>query len=315
MTLLSRHSNSEKTIAGYYHKLQSNFRQHITQRHRQKIKRIREQQRVQGAVEAIIEGTDVRLRGLRNYQKELSNYARDLLEHIEGLVASMPPPLLIDSRSLYQDPLARILLSDIQVVQRLLIRNQDIQDFFSAEDDRTRDEVFALMFIRHREKTALGSEIHGDMILREVRQTCLGLYGHRLVGPSKTEAEVRFEMLVTLFESVIRYIKDKFLQEKKTLLNANSISALPPSETRITNPKVYLSRLTNELSTPTQLIKLEDSQVRVSKLGIKLELESSMPSDLLKLHTIQVGDADSCVVTMIRYPRDGITAVDGFGMI
>ena len=170
-----------------------------------------------------------------------------------------------------------------------------------------RDEVFALLFIRHREKTILGSEIRGGIILREVKQTCLGLYGHRLVSPCMTEEDARFEMVVTLFESVTRYIKDKFLDEKKRLLK--SVKKMPAFglDGSIINPRIYLDRLIEELNDPRQLVSLESNQIRISKLGIKLPLESSMPSDLLNLYKIQVGDADSCIVTLIRYPRDGLS--------
>ena len=121
-------------------------------------------------------------------------------------------------------------------------------------------------------------------------------------------------MLVTLFESVVRYIKDQFLEEKKKLIDHKKGSVSIRPDESIINPKVYLHRLVQSLSVPTQLIKLEDKPVRLTKMGIKLQLDSPAPSDLLRLYELQIGDADSCVVLIIRYPRDGLSVRDESGM-
>lgn len=308
------HSLSENTFVNYYHRLQTNLQHQLETRRHDKLTARREQKRIHGAVEAIIEGTDIRLRGVKNYHKELAGCAGDLLEHIESLVGSMPPPVMVDSDSLIMNPLVRTLLSDIKIVQRLLIGHQDIKDFFNELEDRIRDEVYAILFVRHQERAVLGSELHGEILLREVRQTSLSFYGHRLVGPSPTEEDVRFEMLVTLFESVVRYIKDQFLEEKKKLIDHKKGSVSIRPDESIINPKVYLHRLVQSLSDPTQLIKLEDKPVRLTKMGIKLQLDSPTPSDLLRLYELQIGDADSCVVSIIRYPRDGLSVRNESGM-
>lgn len=297
-----------KTLIFFDHiqKLWERLQQQLERRRYYKFRERREQKRMRDAVEAIVEGTDTRLRSVRNYQKQLCECACNLLDHLESLVDSMPPPLVVDSKSLFSDPLVHTLLSDMQTVQRLLIRNQDIQEYFDSVDNAIRDEVFALLFIRHSEKTILGSEIRGEIILREVKQTAYSFYGHRLVGPSPTEEDARFEMLLTLFESVVRFIKDQFLQEKKDLINQkDNYAAIHPDE-NINNPEVYIKKLVKQLSFPTQLIRLQDNLVRISKMGIKLPLDSPVSSNLLRLYELRVGEAESCVVTIIRYPRDGM---------
>lgn len=307
MTLLNIRSLTENTFSSYYHRLQMNLQQQLDKRRQEKLRQRRELKRMRGAVEAIIDGTDSRLRSVKNYHKELGGCARNLLDHIEILVDSVPSPIVVDNNSLVLNPLVRTLLSDMEIVQRLLIRNQDVQEYFNTMDDGIRDEVYALLFIRHREKTILGSELRGDIILREVKQTCLGFYGHRLVGPSPSEQDVRFELLVTLFESVVRYIKDLFLEEKKQLINRSKNSVVVRPDQSIINPTVYLYKLIERLSSPSQLIKLQQNEVRVSKMGIKMQNETSIPSDLLKFHELQIGAEDSCIVSIIRYPRDGLS--------
>jgi hypothetical protein len=274
-------------------------------------------QRIDGVVEAIVEGTDIRIRGVINYKKQLQESALNLLEHIEDLVDSIPAPTLVDNRSLIYDPLARILFPDEQTIKRILIYNRDIKTFLAKVENTTTHEFFALLLLHHKEKTILGSKTHGQILMRDVRQITFSFYGHRLVAPSPNEELVRTEMLVILFECVLRYLKTRQIEARKRLLTRNNHYLLNHPEENINNPEVYLRILIQQLSSPQRLVKLEQNMVRMSRTGIKLPLDSPEPSYLFKLHELQVGDDESSLINIIRCPKDllsewSTTRVSGF---
>ena len=263
--------------------------------------------KIEGVVEAIVEGVDIRLRGVGNYKKQLGQTAINLLEHIESLVDSIPSPTLVDKNALIYDPLTRILFPDEQTIQRILIHNRDIQTFFSKVENSSTHEFFALLLLHHKEKTVLGSRTQGQMLIRDVRQITLTFYGHRLVAPSLNEEHVRTEMLIILFECVIRYLKTRQIEERKKLLTRDNRYLLNHPEENINNPEVYLRVLLQQLRDPDRLVKLEQNRVRLSRTGIKLPLDSAEPSHLFKLYELQVGDDETSLINIIRCPKETLS--------
>jgi hypothetical protein len=264
-------------------------------------------QKVCGAVEALVEGTDNRLRGVCNYRKQLREGACQLLQHIESLVDRIPPPLLIDRDSLVCDPLVRALLSDVDTIHRLFINNRNLQQYFAAQNAAPSYETFALLFLRHEEKTILGSEIHGDIILREVCQTAFRFFAHRLVAPSPTEPAVRIELIINLFEMVVRHIKSEILQQKRCRMHPAPSQGIADYGLDINNPEVCIKVLVEQLAVPERLIQLENELVRVNDMGIKLPMKSTDPSNLLPLNEFKIGGQSAQGVKIIRYPRHGFT--------
>ncbi|MGD8587682.1 MAG: hypothetical protein PVG22_02520 [Chromatiales bacterium] len=279
----------------------------MQERRDQKLREQRKFNKICGAVETIVEGTDVRLRGICNYRNQLCEGACGLLRHIEAIVDSLPHPIGIDDDSLISDPMVRALFCDTQTLQRLFFNNRQLQAFFESTEFADRDEVFALLFLRCREKTILGSEIHGEILMREVRQETCHFYGHRLIAPSPSEAAARIGMIITLFENVVRYIKNLMLEKKMSLSKRQHHYSPLLLEQNLNNPEVYLRILVEQLSTPERLITLQDNHVRLNDMGIKLPLHSDKPSNLLCLNQIQIGERHPNVVRLIRYPKSGLS--------
>ncbi len=317
MTSQNRHSENAFACYEYFHSLWMQLQRLLSERKHQKLREQREFKKICGAVEAIVEGTDIRLRGVCNYHNQLREGACRLLQHVERLVDSMPDPIVVDDDALVGDPMVRTLLSDSQTLNRLFVGNKHIQAFFEAAENAHREKVFALLFLRRKEKTILGSEIHGDILLREVQQTVFSFYGHRLVAPSPSEGAARIEMIIALFESVVRYIKNLMLQQKKILMKPQTGCLVSLPEQNINNPEVYIKLLVEQLNVPDQLISLQDSLVRLDSMGIKRPLESDTPSNLIRLNEIQIGDRQSNVVSIVCYPKDGLSVrfVSGLSVV
>lgn len=307
MTSFNRHIENTIACYEYFHGLWLQLKRLLGERRDQKLREQREFKKICGAVESIVEGTDARLRGVCNYRNQLRDGACGLLQHIEGLVDSMPDPIRVDENALVCDPMVRSILSDTKTLNRLFVFNRHIQAFFNTANDAQQDVVFALLFLRYREKRILGSEMHGEILMREVQQTALSFYAHRLIAPSPSEETVRVEMIISLFESVVRHIKNLMLQQKLQLMKQQNDFLAASPEQNINNPEVYIRLLVEQLSIPERLITRQDKLVRLNSMGIKLPLESDIPSNLLRLNEIQVGDRQSNLVSIICYPKGGFS--------
>jgi hypothetical protein len=268
-----------------------------------RLKQQEEKKQLSRAVESIVEGTDKRIRGIGGYQKQLRNSAHGLLGHIEKLVEDMPPAVVVNRVAFANDPrVSSLFVNAIEMLQ-LFSQNADIQTFFSSNENLERHEVFALLFLNREKKNVLGAEMRGEIILREIKQTAINFFGHQLIGPSATEESARAVMKKTLFDSVIRHLKNNITQLRHSLSEKQKKVVLNNPSKNISNPEVYLEMLREQLSLPQELIKLQDNLLRVSKMGIKLPLESRVPSNIMQLYEVEIGGRQSRIVTLVRFPR------------
>lgn len=263
-----------------------------------------EAQRLSSAVETIVQGTDIRLRAIGNYQKRLRRSARELLDYIEGLVADMPPAVKLSQGAYSRDSLVNTLFPNTEAMHRLFSQSLPVRNFFSNSENQQRQEVFALLFLNRTERTILGAELRGEMILREVAQTSVSFSGHQLIAPQATEEAARGALKKILFESVIQKLKTQITQLRYGQTDEEKIAGMRNPQRNINNPEVYIEMLVEQLSLPQRLINLQDKLLRVSKMGIKLPLDSTAPSDTVRLYEVEIDGEQSRVTTLVRYPRD-----------
>ncbi|MEN8178108.1 MAG: hypothetical protein ABFS39_05750 [Pseudomonadota bacterium] len=268
-----------------------------------KLRQQREGEVLSNAVETIVDATDARLRAIGSYQEDLRESARGLLDHIEGLVMLMPAAVQLNQSAYINDPMVNMLFRSPAEFHRLFSQNLPIQDFFNSPENHKSDEVFALLFLKRAEKSILGSAIQGEIILKEVLQTSVTFSGHRLMVPCATEQSVRSAMKRTLFESAVQYMDRLIAKMRHAQTAEEKIAALQNPYRNIDNPEVYLQMLTEQMKLPQKLIRLQDSLLRVNAMGIKLPLDSSAPADQVRLHELEIGEEQSRIMTLVRYPR------------
>jgi hypothetical protein len=269
-----------------------------------KLRQQGEAERLSSAVETIVEGTDIRLRAIANYQKRLRNSARELLDYIAGLVADMPPAVKVSQTAYSNDSLVNALFPSSEAMHRLFSQNLPLQNFFHDVENRQRQEVFALLFLVRTEKNRFGAELRGEIILREVPQTSVGFSGHQLFAPRASEEAARRALKKTLFESVIRQLKIQITQLRYGQTDEEKVAGAQNPQCNINNPEVYMEMLVEQLSLPKKLLNLQDKLLRVSKMGIKLPLDSTAPSNKVRFYEVEIEGEQSRVVTLVRYPRD-----------
>jgi hypothetical protein len=254
------------------------------------------------AVEAIVNGTDRRLRALSGYRKRLRESAHELLDHVEEIVAALPEPLLITRKSLVMDGTVRRLVRNREQYAELFQGNALIREFFNDPLRQTCQQAFALLYLIRYDKTVLGTEMRGQLLLRGVRQTAVNFASREVVAPCESEDSVRKVLKKSLFDSVVLHIKMELLQMREARTEEQRRQAHLHPDENLKNPEVYLRLLAEQLRSHRELLTLKDDQIRISKMGIRLPLDSTASSDMLRLFEVGVG-GQSRVVTIVCYPR------------
>ena len=269
-----------------------------------KLQQQREAESLSSAVETIVDGTDIRLRAIGNYQKRLRKSAREFLDYIEALVAGMPPAVKVSQTAYSSNSLVNTLFASTEAMHRLFSQSSPVQNYFNVAENRQRQEVFALLFLNRTVKNIFGAELRGEIILREVAQTSVSFSGHQLIAPQATEDAARRALKKTLFEGVIQQLRLQITQLRYGQTDEEKVAGAQNPQSNINNPEVYMEMLVEQLRLPKKLIRLQDQLLRVSKMGIKLPLDSALPSNKVRLHEVEIDGEQARIVTLVRYPRD-----------
>ncbi|OOZ37461.1 hypothetical protein [Solemya velesiana gill symbiont] len=179
------------SLRGYFQEQWDQLMRLLEAQSQKREARLAEEDRLDEAIESIVTRTDSRMRALTRYKTRLREGARGLLLHIDNLVDELPDALLISKDTFLQDPQVSTFFSSIEEVNELCNQFYDMHDYLITPEHRGANEIFFILFLKYQEKTVLGSEIQGDILLREVQQTSVTFFGHQLLAPSVTELEVR----------------------------------------------------------------------------------------------------------------------------
>jgi len=309
----------------------------------------RERERAIGeVVEQVVEGTDPRIRAVSGYRRTLGPAVGRTLEFVDDLVASLPAPLELSRSAWQDDPHVNAFFGNADDVRETLTRSKELRDFF-AQHPHVR-EAYALLSMTRQEKRVLGMALHGDMVQREVAQTSVSFVEHRIVAPAATEAGVREETkrrALNLFvvraqgqladlqiqrEGLEREHQAQQLRLRQARTREQSLAAAEDGAAEIEaieaslaeNAKAlealggalatlddYVEQVRKVFASPEEHLERARVALRVNRMGIKLEGQTTAPGSDLSLLELAMGSMRR-IVTLARCPREEMLSVEEF---
>ncbi|WP_177421151.1 hypothetical protein [endosymbiont of Lamellibrachia barhami] len=275
----------------------------LKERQANRLRERADAERVAKAIESVVEGTNPKLRGVSSYQKQLRNPVHDLLGRIDDLVSALPQAITVSQRSFNENNLINALFSNSEQVQQLFSQNRAVRRYFHAKDNPGRTDAFALFFVACKEKTILGTETRGEMLLRDVQQTAVIFSDHQLLAPEPAEEAVRTTLKWTLLEYVTKYVKEQISHMQHALSEEEKQTAALNPEQNPNNPEVYLKALIDQLRNPDALISMHSTPLRISRMGVKLPLDSTADANQITLFETVIGTGQPKAVVIVHFAR------------
>ncbi|MGB7932918.1 MAG: hypothetical protein WCH04_11960, partial [Gammaproteobacteria bacterium] len=149
---------------------------------------------IEAATERAIDATDPRLRALGNYRKRLREPVEQAARHIIALVDSQPAAMEISRRSYGTDPRLRAFFVSAEHLQEVLGGMKTVRDYLQGISGPLPDAIFGLLSLAWKERTVLGTEQHGEIVRRDVKQVAVSFFDHRFGAPAGSEADFRWEL-------------------------------------------------------------------------------------------------------------------------
>lgn len=153
-----------------------------------------EQAAVSEAIEMVVEATNPKIRLLSNYKTNLRPSVKQALGYANAQLAQIPGPVEFNRKAFAMNPLVHAVFGSADSMQRAFSLNRPLVEFFARPENVNVTECFALLGMEKREKRVLGSEMKGDIMVREVQQVVVSFENHQLLAPSRSEQELRNQL-------------------------------------------------------------------------------------------------------------------------
>lgn len=178
-------------------------------------------------VEAIVDRVDPRLRALASYRSQLVPALETAVQAVDGLIDALPPPVLVGRDAWTSTPHLRAYFTNPEKMQETFDTDSNVRDFLTSAEARGATEIFAAMSMRLDRSTRFGSEMVGDQVLADQRQSAISFSDYRIGVLATDENDFRRGLRRRVLEEVaaramqqilgMRSRRDSLSEEKDVL--------------------------------------------------------------------------------------------------
>ena len=234
---------------------------------------------VQDAIESVVEGTEPRIRLVSGYQKKLQKEVSNSLSYIDELVEAIPAPIEVSRSRFANNSQVNAYFASVGELQQTFSHSSDLKAFFDDVENRDRQEAYALLCMQVTEKQVTGIEMNGDMLRRDVLQTAVNFYDHKILSPAATETGIRQGLKQCIFDGLITYIlqgitslktQQNDLQDQRRILSAKL-------RARLSHGTGLNALLASAHDDQTGLIEIEERLADAEKLLKQMPVNHNAP--------------------------------------
>jgi hypothetical protein len=156
---------------------------------------------VNRAIERVVDSANPRLRALPGYRRKLFDAVARSLDFCAELTGRIPGPLTLDRESWSKDPVVNALFGSYERM-RQCITSAAVRAYVKETALETGD-CFGVLLAMPEVRTQLGTELFGDAVQRDVRQTVVSFSDHELLLPSAEPGQVREQLKDAALDVVV----------------------------------------------------------------------------------------------------------------
>jgi hypothetical protein len=280
---------------------------------------------LQEALEHVIDGTDGRVRLVNGYRKKLLGAIKRSLVYTEQLVNRIPGTIEITRNNFVSNQYVNAFFTNPRELKTTFEQSSELAEFFGNRGDGKHDVGWALLCMQKQEKTVFGVDLQSGEMRREVQQTAVSFFDQHIYSPAPSETELRNELKSCMFEGLItnalghiveRRTRRGHLETERGILHGRLRHVDEESkpvirerldkvgrqlnELGLTTPQACLDEVEKVFSRPENYIRLRNISMKLDKMGIKIEQDSTQPSNELELAEVEIEREKPRVVVLAR---------------
>lgn len=157
---------------------------------------------IKAAIEHAVDSTDPWIRVVSGYKRKLRPAVLQAMEYVGALVDEMPPVIVISSGSYNSDSRLRPFFMSSSDMWKVL-HNCMTSTGFRRAQGAPKPLVYALLTMQKNERSILGAEVVGDIVMRDVLRHAVSFESHQLIDPSESEDETRGKLKKRAFDHLL----------------------------------------------------------------------------------------------------------------
>jgi hypothetical protein len=131
-------------------------------------------------VEAVVDAVEPRIRLRPRYRTWLAPGAQRTITHLRALARDLPEPRVMAHAGWSDDPFLSTWFANPERVGECLGESDELRRYFGANP--AARECCALLAMRYGERTVLGHALQGELVVRDVQQTHVSFFDHRVLA-------------------------------------------------------------------------------------------------------------------------------------
>jgi len=208
------------------------------------------------AIGRAVEVIDPLLKMVSGYERKLAAAVAPALAYCAELATAIPGPLDVSARGFGADPLVHAIFAGPGDIAEMLGRSREVRQFLADPRQGAAEDFFALLGMRPREKTVLGTVQRDGMLQTEVPQQLLYFADHTLWGLGSSHEITRRRLQDAAFDSLAHGFADRVAEIREQQANA----ALAP--------EFLLQGFVEWLAAAREHLYLQPTEVCVDRMGV-----------------------------------------------
>jgi hypothetical protein len=155
------------------------------------------------AIERAVDGTDVRLRAVRDYKRRLREPVIAAVEHITSLVDEIPAATELSPEAFSDDPRLRAFFASPKRISEVAGGFPSLRELRRSGPKPLPANLYGLLSMEWSERDVLGMGLVGSQVRRGVAQVVVNFSDHRFLCPSATEDESRRAIKRRVYDYVL----------------------------------------------------------------------------------------------------------------
>lgn len=254
-------------------------------------------------VENFVDASNSKMRAVHDYSHKLRGHVQALYQHVLLIADEIPPPINLNQDTFGTDPLVNTLFVLSKDIDKLFDSDPDVNAYLRAHSKYQIPVVYALLTASKSEKHTLGVGLLGDMVIHDVPQQAVNFSSHKIHTPCASSEELSTALKNYLFGRIVALIKQEMTSRMINQLFNTSDVSYEARVNSLANPDVYLNTLIEHLENPANLLSINKSHFKLSKLGIKLDSTDKQSANEFDIHELIWSDGTRNVIVQVTHTR------------
>jgi len=254
-------------------------------------------------VENFVDASNSKMRSVSSYAHKLREPVRALYNHVLQVAEEIPPPIDLNLEAFRTNSLVNALFACSKEIDQLLKSNPDVGAYLRTHNQYQVPVLYALLTASKYEKRTLGIGMLGEMLIHDVPQQAVNFSLREIHIPCASSAELSTALKKYLFGCVVALVKQEMISRMTNQPFKPINDSYELRVKSLANPEVYLRTLIEYLEIPANLLSIDKTHLRLSKLGIKLEDDDRQCANEFDIHELIWRSNTRNVVLQIAHAR------------